>query len=92
MLQRVKIIVRGAVQGVFFRESTADYAGEHGLGGSVRNSDDGCVEIIAEADEKEIIDLLEWLKRGPGRSRVEKVEVVGAKKIDDKTSKFAIIR
>ena len=48
-----KIVVRGKVQGVGFRNATWRKAMEFGIRGSVRNLDDGSVEILASATEKE---------------------------------------
>ena len=48
-----KIVVRGKVQGVGFREATWRKAIELGIRGSVRNLDDGSVEILALATDKE---------------------------------------
>ena len=48
-----KIVVRGKVQGVGFRNAAWRKAMEFGIRGSVRNLDDGSVEILASATEKE---------------------------------------
>ena len=48
-----KIVVRGKVQGVGFRNATWRKAMELGIRGSVRNLDDGSVEILASATDKE---------------------------------------
>ena len=47
-----KIVVRGKVQGVGFRNATWRKAMELGIRGSVRNLDDGSVEILASATDK----------------------------------------
>ena len=48
-----KIVVRGKVQAVGFRAATRRKAMELGIRGSVRNLDDGSVEILASATDKE---------------------------------------
>ena len=48
-----KIVVRGKVQGVGFRNATWRKAMELGIRGSVRNLDNGSVEILASATDKE---------------------------------------
>ena len=55
-----KIVVRGKVQGVGFRNATWRKAMELGIMGSVRNLDDGSVEILASATDKEFIIFENW--------------------------------
>ncbi len=50
MMRRVKILVSGRVQGVYFRMFTQNKAKQFGIKGHARNLPDGRVEIIAEAD------------------------------------------
>ena len=60
-----QIFVSGSVQGVFFRESTRQIAGELMLSGYVRNLRDGRVEVCVAGDEVSIQSLIKWLKIGP---------------------------
>ena len=70
-----KFLVSGHVQGVGFRFFTQDAARRDGLTGHVTNHADGSVEAVAEG-EAEAIDRFERaLRRGPSRSRVERVQV-----------------
>jgi acylphosphatase len=66
-------VVRGRVQGVGFRWSTAAVAGRLGVAGWVRNLPDGSVEVWAEADAGRIEALADWLRQGPGGARVSEV-------------------
>jgi acylphosphatase len=69
-----KIYIAGRVQGVGFRWNAAREARSRGIGGFVRNLNDGRVYIEAEG-EKEILDnYLEWCRKGPALARVESVE------------------
>ncbi len=47
---RRRVVVHGNVQGVFFRDSTEEEASSAGVGGWVRNRDDGTVEAHFEGD------------------------------------------
>lgn len=67
---RIHIIVRGTVQGVFFRHSTKKHADELGLVGIVKNTSDGSVEIIAEGSKEKIDSLITWAARGPELAHV----------------------
>ncbi len=66
----------GRVQGVFFRDSTQRKATSLGLTGSAINLGDGSVRVIAQGNESEINELLNWLQVGSEMSVVERVDEV----------------
>jgi acylphosphatase len=68
-----QFIVRGKVQGVWFRASTRDEASRLGLTGHARNLADGSVEVLAMGDADAIDALARWLHIGPPLARVEVV-------------------
>jgi acylphosphatase len=70
-----RIIIKGRVQGVFFRASTKDKADELGLSGEVRNMPDGAVEVLVAGDEGKVKELIEWCYTGPPRAQVTEVNV-----------------
>ena len=70
---RAKII--GRVQGVGYRFFAEDVARRLNINGYVKNLYDGSVEVYAEAEKEILEQFIEELKRGPGLSRVDKVEV-----------------
>jgi acylphosphatase len=67
--------VRGRVQGVWFRASTAERATALGLSGSAENLPDGSVLVHAAGSPEALDALVEWLRRGPPMARVDAVEV-----------------
>ena len=73
--KNIRIVVHGLVQGVFYRQSTQQMATSLNLNGTVRNCDDGTVEIFAEGNENDVNELVEWCKKGPRGARVTKVQV-----------------
>ncbi|OLS33245.1 MAG: Acylphosphatase [Candidatus Heimdallarchaeota archaeon AB_125] len=73
--KRVEIKVFGLVQGVFFRASTRDVGRKLGLKGTVRNMNDGSVEIIAEGTEEKLSKLIKFAKQGPPSAEVYDVQV-----------------
>jgi acylphosphatase len=73
MLRR-RVIVRGRVQGVWFRGATQAEARAAGVAGWVRNRPDGSVEAVFEGSPAEVAHLLTFCRRGPPAARVERVE------------------
>ncbi len=74
-LKQVQVIVRGRVQGVYFRASAQREARRLGLTGWVKNRPDGGIEILVEGEEDALKDLIGWAHRGPSAARVERVDV-----------------
>ena len=73
---RVRVVVRGLVQGVFFRWNARVRAQQLGVFGFVRNLPDGkSVEIVAEAERGRLEAFLEWCKRGPDDASVNDAKV-----------------
>lgn len=68
-----RFVVRGKVQGVFFRASTARVASRLGLRGHARNLADGSVEVLALGTTAAIDELAAWLHKGPPSARVTEV-------------------
>jgi DNA ligase D-like protein (predicted 3'-phosphoesterase) len=66
--------VRGAVQGIGFRDATVRRARQLGVSGWVRNGADGTVQVHAEGAGGAVKELLAFLHSGPPRARVETVE------------------
>jgi len=71
----VHILVKGRVQGVFYRHSTREKATLLGLSGLVRNLPDGEVEIEASGPRQALDALVLWAKHGPPHAAVESVDV-----------------
>jgi acylphosphatase len=72
---RRKVVVRGDVQGVFFRDSTRREAESRGLSGSVSNRPDGAVEAVFEGSPEAVEAMIAFCRSGPSRADVEDVEV-----------------
>lgn len=67
------IHIKGKVQGVSFRASAHKVASSLGIGGWVRNENDGSVRIEAEGTEEQLAKLLSWCNEGPEQAEVELV-------------------
>ena len=73
---RAHVWVKGRVQGVGFRAHVEYHARRiGGLTGWVRNVSYDTVEAVAEGDRKNVEQLIEAMKAGPGGSRVNESKV-----------------
>jgi acylphosphatase len=72
--KRLVAVVEGLVQGVGFRYATVRQARALGLTGTVRNLEDGRVEVVAEGEEEKLARLRAWLSRGPAGAHVRSVD------------------
>jgi acylphosphatase len=73
-LARLRLLVHGRVQGVFFRQAAAEEARSLGLRGWVKNLPNGDVEMVAEGPRRELKILAAWANQGPRMARVTGVE------------------
>jgi acylphosphatase len=80
---RLRMIISGRVQGVFFRGTAADQARALRLTGYARNRDDGTVEIVAEGPREALERLAAWAHRGPRSARVAEVEMEWSKPLNE---------
>lgn len=68
------MVVKGRVQGVFFRQSCRELAVASGVRGWVRNRVDGAVEVRMEGSPGAVDRLVEWCRQGPPHAVVTAVE------------------
>jgi len=71
----VRAVIAGRVQGVFFRMETRKAAQRNGVFGWVKNKKDGTVEALFEGDKERVDSVLEWCRKGPPLSVVERVSL-----------------
>ena len=82
-MKRIHLVVKGDVQGVFFRDYVKKSAID--LVGWVKNNNDGTVEVVAEGSEEELKKFLEKCREGPSSANVADIDV----KWEDATGEFA---
>ena len=70
------MVVRGRVQGVFFRDTVRAAAEREGVDGWVRNNRDGTVEAVFEGDSEAVERVVSVAREGPPGARVEDLEVL----------------
>lgn len=64
-------IVRGRVQGVFFRATARHHAQKIGLTGTAKNLSDGTVEIYAQGTQDQLSQFELLLKEDQGPSHID---------------------
>jgi len=75
-LVHLKALVRGRVQGVYYRAFTSRVAKSLGLKGFVKNIRSGDVEIEVEGDKDTLEELLRQLKIGPSEAIIENIDTL----------------
>jgi acylphosphatase len=73
---RRRVIVRGRVQGVFFRDTLRRQAESRSVAGWATNRDDGALEAVFEGEPGAVEALIDFCRRGPSRALVEDVAVL----------------
>ena len=78
----VKVIVRGRVQGVGFRDWIERQARQAGLAGYVRNRREGTVELVISGSEAQVAAMLEQCRKGPRLAAVKDLEVLPRRAVE----------
>ena len=74
-MKNCRCIVKGRVQGVWFRRFTQNVANELGISGWVKNREDGSVEVEASVPDEVYEQFLQALRKGPPLARVDELIV-----------------
>jgi acylphosphatase len=73
MQKGLEILVKGKVQGVWFRASAQKEAKALSLTGWVQNESDGSVRLQAYGAEADLALMAAWCHSGPVHAKVDKV-------------------
>ena len=71
----VHLMIKGKVQGVFFRATAREKANDLGLTGWIRNTPEGWVELMATGDDVLLQSFIDWCHQGPPKAVVTQVQV-----------------
>jgi acylphosphatase len=69
----IHLLIRGKVQGVFYRASAKKIADQLGLNGWIKNSSNGDVEALVTGSATQLKQFTEWCREGPDRAEVEEI-------------------
>jgi acylphosphatase len=75
LMPTVQIIIKGKVQGVYYRATAKKQALDLGITGEIRNTKAGNVEVIITGNENQVEDFISWCHKGPSGAIVTHVEV-----------------
>ncbi len=73
-MSRIKVLVSGRVQGVFYRAFVKQNAEQLGLSGWVKNRRDGRVAAEIEGNKEAIKKMLGLMRHGPSAARVDNIQ------------------
>ena len=91
-MYKIRVMISGDVQGVFFRISTQDKARELKLTGWVKNIFTNAVEILAEGDREKLSLFTGWLQLGPPNATIDKISIEWEESLDKELLSFEIHR
>jgi acylphosphatase len=68
------LLIKGKVQGVFYRATAKDVADGLGITGWIRNTGEGDVEALVSGTEEQLAAFIAWCRRGPSAAVVKSVD------------------
>ena len=70
-METVHLVIKGKVQGVYYRASAREKANELGIKGWIKNTPAGDVEVMASGKKEQLEKFVEWCRRGPKYAEVK---------------------
>ena len=86
----INLLIKGNVQGVFYRATAKQIANELGVTGWIKNTNEGSVEVTVSGNEQQLEKFVNWCKKGPDKAAVK--EVVVTQKDETSFKGFSIVR
>ena len=83
-MKSLKLIVKGKVQGVFYRATALELATKLHLNGFAMNLPDGDVHIEVEGEHAAIEEFINWCRKGHEHARVDEILITEQGKKDFK--------
>ena len=86
----VYLLIKGKVQGVFYRATAKEEADQLRLTGWIKNTEEGHVDAVASGSQPALDQFISWCKQGPRKAEVTAVEI---KTLPEETfNQFSILR
>ncbi len=84
------MLIKGEVQGVFYRATAKEIADKLGVTGWIKNTWEGDVEAIITGKEESVQKFIKWCWRGPEKAEV--TDVIVERKEEAQFKNFSIVR
>lgn len=84
------LLIKGIVQGVYYRASAKEVAESLGLVGWIRNTAEGNVEALVSGTSYQLQDFVDWCRIGPSGAVVTGIDV--EERAEEPFENFRIIR
>ena len=84
------LMIKGKVQGVFYRATAKETANKLGITGWIKNTVEGDVEAVVTGETAQLQTFVEWCKNGPERASVS--EVIVTEQDETMFDEFSILR
>jgi acylphosphatase len=75
VVKRVRLLLKGRVQGITFRHFARQNAGKLGIVGYAKNLRNGDFEVVAQGEENRLEEFVNMCRRGPMLAKIESFEV-----------------
>ena len=89
-MSTIHLLIRGKVQGVFYRATANDIAKENGITGWIKNTPASDVEAVISGTKDQLEKFTEWCRQGPRRAQVSEVVITEIEEED--FAEFTVIR
>ncbi len=86
----IHLLIKGKVQGVYYRASAREQAVKLALTGWVKNTPEGAVEAMVTGDETSLQQFIAWCRQGPSRAIV--TELIAEPVPETQFADFSVIR
>ena len=81
--KRIHLLIKGIVQGVYFRQTMMETAEKNNVLGWVQNLPDNRVEAILEGDDSNVDAVIGWAHFGPAGAVVDELKVAEEKYVGE---------
>lgn len=86
----IHLLIKGEVQGVFFRVTAKKIADKFNVTGWIKNRKDDNVEAMVTGSQQQLEEFINWCKKGPEKAEVE--DVIITKQQETSFNDFEVIR
>ena len=84
------LLIKGKVQGVFFRATAKKIADKLNVTGWIKNRKDDNVEAMVTGSQQQLEEFINWCKKGPEKAAVEDVIITNQQ--ETSFNDFEVIR